>query len=123
MFSTKFPAFAALLVLISTAVKDSISALAPGESLAEKVFGYEDMVPELITFLPQAGEIDAEIKAMTPADYAAAAEELVTDFGFTNGHAQQVIIAAFPVVNGLAALEPLVVTLINAIKAGPTLSA
>lgn len=116
MFKDKFPIFNSLLVIVASAVHDTEKAIKDGGNALAAILDYEDLAPELLAFLPHVSGINAEIKMMGPADYAAAAEELVADLAIQNGSAQAIIRAAFPVVDKLAELEPLVMTLISQIK-------
>lgn len=117
MFKETNPAVAAALDLLAGASQDAVKALQPGESLLQKLAAFEGLVPELVVLLPQVGSIGTEIKSFGPADYAAAAEYLVTDLAFSAPKAQAVIRAAFPVLDALAALEPLMVAFVKQIEA------
>lgn len=115
-FSQKFPATASLIKLIAGAMKDTVAALQPGESLLEKLSGYANLGPAMITFLPQSGSLSAEYAALSLSDDVSAVEMLVTELSFSNDHAQKVIAAMFPVVEGVVAMEPKVKVLVDAIN-------
>lgn len=117
-FNTKFPAVASALMLIAGVVHDAVKAVKDDESLLAKISEFENLIPMMVAFLPQAGDVSAQIKTFQPADYAAAAEYLVEELGFSSTAAQNVIRAAFPVLDKLVELEPLVMTLVAQVKSG-----
>lgn len=114
--NSKYPAFFQLLVIIGKAIGDAEEALKPGQGILQRLLGFEDLVPELIKFLPEASKISGEIKAMGPDDYVAAAEQLVAELAIDNAKAQAVLAASFPIVHDLAAMAPKVENLIKALK-------
>lgn len=116
MFKDKYPAFGALILLLATFFKDAEHAIEEDGSLMAKVLEFSDIPAHLVEFIPLAGKMDDEIKTMGPSDYILAAEELVADLKITNGSANNIIRAAFPVVNKLAELQPLVLNLVSTIK-------
>lgn len=116
MFKDKFPASAAAILFLANVLKDGVAAMAPGESLLAKITGFGNLAPALVTLLPQIGGLGAEVKSFTAGDDVAAAELLVTDLAFSSEKAQAVVAALFPVLEDLAALEPKIVALVDAIK-------
>lgn len=116
MFSSKFPASAALIMLIASAVKDSVKALGSDESLLQKLTEYSNLMPSVIGFIPQAGKIAAEVKSFEVADAVSAAEMLVAELSFSSDHAQKIVAAAFPILEDLAGMGPKVSALVAAIK-------
>lgn len=115
-FETKYPASAALILVVAKSLKDAIAALQPGESLFDKIKSFSDLPAAMIAFLPQAGSLSDEIAKFGISDDVAAVEMLVNQLGFTNDHAQAVIAAIFPVLEDIAALQPKIMTLVAAIK-------
>lgn len=122
-FKDDFPSFYELLAVLAELAKDAEHALKDAGGVIAKAMDFEPMVPEVLAFLPVVGGLSAEIKKMGPVDYAHAAEELVAELAITNGSAQAVIRAAFPIVDDLAALAPKVVNLINVIHGAKPLDA
>jgi hypothetical protein len=59
-FSQKYPAFASLLIVFSTAAKDLVAPV----SLAAKFEGLVNIVSPVIAFMPQASLLSAEIAAL-----------------------------------------------------------
>jgi hypothetical protein len=115
MFPTNYPSFAALLVLSATLGKDFA---VQNETFVQKLEGAVNIVSPIITFLPQASSLGAELeklKASAP-DMEAAGEFLVTQLAFSSDKAQGIIKAAFPLAEGLVALIPQTQALLAAIK-------
>jgi hypothetical protein len=115
-FQTTYPALYALINLLAGVAK---GMAVQGETLVQKLEGEAMELPSLVSFLPLAGSIGAEIEAIksSPGDIVGAAECLVTDLAFTSAKAQAVINAAFPLANSIAALVPQVTAVVAAIKA------
>lgn len=109
---------AALIILFATAVKDTVSALKPEETLLQKLSEYGNLMPGMISFVPMAGNLSAELQVLkgSVGDDVAAVEMLVTSLAFSNDHAQKIVAAAFPVLEWAAEGEPKIVALATAIK-------
>lgn len=118
MFSEKYPASAALILLIATSLKDAVAALQPGEAILEKISGFSNLAPGIISFIPLAGSLSAEMVALklNMGDDVLAVEMLVSDLSFSSDKAKNVIAAAFPILENIAAMEPSVVALVAAVK-------
>jgi hypothetical protein len=115
-FAQKYPAFAALFGLVATIAQD---AAAPGETALQKLEGAVNLVGPVISFLPQASLLSAELAALkeSPSDIESAAEALVTDLAFSSEKAKSIIAAAFPLAEAVVALIPQAEALVAAIKA------
>lgn len=114
MFSTNYPAFAALLNLVAGLAKNL--AVQNG-SLVQKLESEASEVPALVAFLPLASQLGAEVQQLksSPADIVGGVELLVSDLGFSSTKAQAVINAAFPLAQSIVGLVPQVQALVSAI--------
>lgn len=114
-FQTKYPAFASLLMVFATFAQDFA---AQGETLAQKFEGAVNVVTPVITFLPQSGNLGAELVALkaSPSDMEAAGEALVTDLAFSSTKAKAIIAAAFPFAEAAVGLIPQGEALVAAFK-------
>lgn len=115
-FKQKYPAFAALLVIVGLLAQDFA---APGVTLVQKLTNLYNVVPAVMAFVPQIGALGAEISALksSPTDIEAGGEVLVTDLGFSSAKGVAVIAAAFPVGEGVVALWSPIQNLISVAKA------
>lgn len=114
-FKTKYPAFAALLGLVSAFALDLVTE---NETLVQKLENSISLVPQVLAFLPQAGNLGQEVSLLKSnvADIEAAAETLVTDLAFSSVKAKAIVAAAFPFAEGIVALVPQGQALYTAIK-------
>jgi hypothetical protein len=95
-FKTSYPALSALFTLIASA---ATQLAVQGQTLVQKIEGEFTLLPQVLTFIPQASNISAEIAAVkgSPAEIEAGIELLVTDFAFTSDKAKSVIAKSFAV--------------------------
>lgn len=115
-FSSKYPAFAALLALLGGSVAKMVSA---SGSIIQKLEGEAALLPQLISFVPQASLLATELAQLkqNPVDIEAAAETLVSDLAFSSSKAQAIVAAAFPVAESVANLVAPIENLVAALKA------
>lgn len=115
-FSSKYPAFAALLGLLGGSVAKMVST---SGSIVTKIEGEASLLPQLISFVPQASLLASELAVLkqNPADIEAAAELLVSDLAFSSSKAQVIVAAAFPVAESIANLVSPIESLVAAIEA------
>jgi hypothetical protein len=117
--ATGTKALQAAIKLVADAVDDTVETVAAGGNPITAVLKYENLIGDLITLVPQIGEIPAEAKALTPADYVALVNALVADLGVTDAHAGSIIEASVALLSELATtILPKVQALIAAVK-GP----
>jgi hypothetical protein len=86
--------------------------LAPGQSLLQRIEDLGNLIPDVVAELKDAGDLGAEIKALTPADIPALVAVVAGDLGLEDPHAQLIVQAALKVLQDI----PDVVALINAIE-------
>lgn len=113
-FKSTYPALAGLILLVADATKQLFVG---GETLLQKIEGEAAVIPDLISFAPQAGNLSAEIAKLksVPADLEAAVEMLITDLAFSSDKAKAIINAAFPVAESVVAIIPQAKVLVEAI--------
>lgn len=113
-FSSKYPAFAALLMAFALEAK----ILTDGNAWAVKLTEEAEEISPLSQFIPQANLLGAELAQLkaSPEDMVSAAEALVTDLSFTSTKAEAIIAAAFPFAEQAAAMVPASQALIAAFQ-------
>lgn len=100
-FQSKYPTFTALLALIGAG---AANMAAGGKTFIQKLESEASLLPQLMTFYPQASNLSAEITTLksSPADIVGALEVLVTDLSFSSDRAKAIIPKAFAVAEWLA---------------------
>lgn len=95
-FKTTYPAIAALLALIGTAVQN---VAVQGETFLQKAEAELTLAPAILTFYPQAALLGPELALIkeSPGDIEGGIELLVTDFAFSSPKAAAIIPQAFAV--------------------------
>lgn len=105
------------LSLLTSAAKDVVAALSPGQSALQRFERFQNLIPAAISAASEISDIPAEIAALQASDYASLAGVLVADLGFTNPHAQAVAAAGLKVLSdGLSVSLPDVVSFIKAVE-------
>lgn len=114
-FKSNYPVFSALILLVADFAKN---LAVQGESMLAKVEGEVTIVPSILSFIPQASGLGAEVDKLkaSPTDCIGGVELLVTDLAFSSERAQAVMSAAFPLADSLVVLVPQVKALVVAIK-------
>ena len=97
MATPNLPALLAALKVVGDVVSDATAGAG--------VDGYANVLPDLITLLPQIGQISAEVKTLQPADYESLVQQFAGYLNLGTGKAEAVLAAA---VKLLADLQPIV---------------
>lgn len=115
-FNSKYPSVAALILIFANLAKD---VSAQGETILQKLEASFGLLPQVISFIPQAGNLNSEITALkaSPEDMVIGIEMLVNDLGFTSEKAKLIIESAFPLAEKIVSSLPDAKNLIAAIKA------
>lgn len=115
-FKSKYPTFTLLFSLIALEAQNFSK---PDQNLMQKIASEITILPQFLSFIPQASKLGAEAAVLkaSPADMEAGAEILVSDLAFSSDKAKEIIAAAFPVAEDLIGLISKVETLAKAIKA------
>lgn len=95
--TTNIKSLSDLTTLLTDVVNDSLEAMAHGGNIAAAIFDYENLLPDILTLLPEVREIPAELKTLTGEDYKALVLELVGRLHLPEGHVKELIAATLPV--------------------------
>jgi hypothetical protein len=91
---------------VGTALQAAIKLLADAAADvvdgASGIAGYENLLPDVLTLLPQVNQLNAEIKALQPADYETLITTLATDMNLPAGKTASVISASVKLLTDLA---------------------
>jgi hypothetical protein len=115
MFATKYPAIAALIVMLDTAAID----LTAGQNILVELSKLAaDEAGPVVGFISQSSQVGNEFKALAASstDIESGVEYLITELEFSSEKAKAVIAALFPMGESIAALIPQVMTFISAVK-------
>ena len=114
------PAIADAIKTLVDAAQDAQKALAPGETLVQKVEGFGNLVGDVVEDFKTVGDLGAELKSLQASDKTAQASLLEADLSHQDAHAKSEVDAALNVlgeaVNGAL---PNVKALIAAIENTP----
>lgn len=106
------------LAALKSAVKLLVDA---GKDIAAQpsggILAFSNVIPDLVSLVPQIGDLLPEIKALVLEDYVALVGEVVADLGLSSPHAQGVVDAAIILLDHAVSLVPDVEGLLAAIKA------
>lgn len=107
----------AAIKLIADATNDAIKASADATT-ALKLGEFTNLLPDLLTLLPQIGSIS--VSGLAPADYATLLTNLATDLALPAGHTANIINASMKLLEDIATLiVPDVQALVAVIQAAP----
>lgn len=122
--ATNVAALQSAVKIVADAIKDTLAALQPGQSLVAKVLDFENLVTDVAALIPVIGDIPSEVKAMAPTDAVALVDGLVVDLAISNEHAKAIAESSVKLLSDLAiVIVPDVQALIAAIKAPATAAA
>lgn len=111
----------ALLALVNTIVDagvDTVKALQPGQSVAQRFAQYENLVADAVADVSSIGDLANEAKALAWQDYLSLSGAAVVRCGFASAKAQAVVSAVLKAIGDLAtgSVVPDVLAIISAIK-------
>lgn len=87
---------------LADAVKDTMAAIQPGQSILGRLASYSNLIPDLEALIPQIGDIVGEASALKPEDYVTLVSLLVTDLAVTDEKAKAIIAASLKLLSDLA---------------------
>lgn len=102
-----------MVKLVAHIFSDSLQAI--GDSGAQRLTDFANILPDLMVLLPELGALS--LNSLSPEDYMALVVELAADLKIADAHASLIVKTSLDLV--VAAL-PKIEALIAAIKATPT---
>lgn len=114
------------IAVLTDGFKDLEASLKSGQSIADRVMDFQNLVPDAIAEAQSGGlqELKDEIAALQPSDYVSLAGVLVADLGIKNDHALNIVNASLKLLSDAAGdVMPLMQAIKNAPIAAPAPSA
>jgi hypothetical protein len=108
MSTPNLPALLAACKVLADVVNDASSG--------SSVDGYANILPDLITLLPQIGELDAEAKSLQTSDYETLLSQLAGYLNLGSGKAEAVLQASVKLISDLQPVVADVQAIIAAAK-------
>lgn len=115
--ATDLTALKAAIKLVADATVDTVKAGSDATSIG-KIAEYQNLIPDLMSLVPQIGNIPTEASALQPADYQALIAELAADLNLPAGKVQSIVAASLKLLQDVVTvMVPDVQALLLAVKA------